>query len=264
MSKTHSIAGRVAELWHYPVKSMQGLPVDKLACTTAGFELDREWALVEPDSDRVLSAKTVPELLAATVTGSGVGDTAIELPGGATVRPGDPGADAVLSEWLDRPVELRHRRDQNGGVYEMTFDPPDDTAEKFEIPVQAGSFFDLTSVHLLTTATLDAAKAASPELDWDIRRFRPNLLIETDGEPFVEDGWCGATISIGGTEPVEVEINQPTVRCAMPLRAQPGGLPRSVDTYRAMQALHANHLGVYGTILGSGTISRGDELRLVG
>ena len=255
---TGAVVGRVSALWHYPVKSMQGLTVDRLGATEAGFVLDREWALVDPATERVLSAKTVPDLLRATVAVEADDDVTISLPDGTTVRPDDRDADAVLSAWLGRTVVLRNRGEHHGGGYDMTFDPPDDDAEQYEIPVPEGSFLDLATVHLVTSATLDHARASAPELDWDVRRFRPNVVIASDGEPFAEDGWSGRSIAVG---PVTVAVQQPTVRCAMPLRAQPG-LPRSVDTYRALQAVHANHLGVYGALVGSGTIAVGDEVRL--
>ena len=47
----------------------------------------------------------------------------------------------------------------------------------------------------------------------------------------------------------------------MPLRAQVG-LPRSLDTYRALVDLHDNHLGVYGAVTTGGTLTVGDEVWL--
>lgn len=256
---TSQSEARVAELWHYPVKSMQGIRVHKLAGSVAGFTLDREWALIDSATGHVLSAKTVPLLLAAKVTTDPAGNgLTITLPDGTDHRPTDADIDDVLSAWLGRAVVLRHRRAHSGGGYDMTFDPPDDSAEQYEIPVEAGTFFDLATVHLITTATLEHAKVSAPQLDWDVRRFRPNLVIETNEEPFVEDRWAGRSITIGS---VSIAIEQPTVRCAMPLRAQPG-LARSLETYHALQAVHANHLGVYGSIVEPGTITTGEEVRL--
>jgi hypothetical protein len=54
----------------------------------------------------------------------------------------------------------------------------------------------------------------------------------------------------------------------MPLRAQPahgtdGILTRDVDLYRALNASHENHLGVYASVREPGTISVGDNITLI-
>jgi uncharacterized protein YcbX len=54
-------------------------------------------------------------------------------------------------------------------------------------------------------------------------------------------------------------VRQPTVRCAMPLRAQPG-LARQPRLYRALEGLHANHLGTYVDVVEPGEIRVGDEV----
>ena len=109
-----------------------------------------------------------------------------------------------------------------------------------------------------TTATLAGCAAAHPDLDWDVRRFRPNLVVEGPTEAFAEDDWCGGQVRIGSAV---LSASQPTVRCAMPLRAQPG-LDRQADLYEAMEALHANHLGIYLDVAEPGEIAVGDRVRL--
>jgi len=42
-----------------------------------------------------------------------------------------------------------------------------------------GTFFLATPLHLVTTATLGYLKSKNEWADWDLRRFRPNFLIET-------------------------------------------------------------------------------------
>ena len=62
----------------------------------------------------------------------------------------------------------------------------------------AGTFFDLAILHIITTSTLDQLRAISPGSRFEPRRFRPNLIIDTDGSKgFVENDWIGKTISIG-------------------------------------------------------------------
>lgn len=262
---------QVAELWHYPVKSLQGGPVDSLEVTAAGIVGDRRWGIVPTDADRVLSAKRVPELLDARVDDDGT--PVITLPTGARVAVTDPAVHDALSGWLGRPVRLRSTDDPSataGLAYDMTFDPPDDDAEVFAIPVPPGTFLDLAPVHLLTTATLRGCAAARPDLDWDVRRFRPNVVIDTPGEAFGEDAWAGRQLHLGE---VVLRVTQPTVRCAMPLRAQPARrddptsdpLARQPGLHDALVELNAafpNHLGVYAEVIVPGTVRIGDPARV--
>jgi uncharacterized protein len=261
------LTGHVAESWLYPVKSLQGVRVDHLDVTASGIAGDRHWGIVDDASGKVLSAKRVPALLDAVVDAAG---TRLTLPDGTTVATDDPRVHRVLSEWLGQPVALRASADSNGLSYEMTFDPPDDGAEVFAIPVPSGTFVDLAPVHLLTSATLAGCASARPDLDFDIRRFRPNLVIDVAGEPFVEDSWVGRTVAIGE---VELTVTQPTVRCAMPLRAQPATtdgdppLARRPDLHQALNELNPvfpNHLGVYAEVVTGGAARTGDSVRISG
>jgi len=252
--------GSVLSLWRYPVKSMQGLEVDAVDVGSAGVAGDRRWAVVDVGSGRVMSAKRTQELLQAAVT-----EECIVLPDGTEV-PLDSRADETLSAWLGRPVNLRVAADSEDLSYQMTFDPPNDNAEFYDIPIPPGTFLDLSPVHLVTTATLDGCARMRPDLDWDVRRFRPNLVIAIDGDPFLEDRWTGRRMRIG---PVVLQITQPTVRCAMPLRRQPGfgptkpGLERQPELFQAISTLNQaapNHLGVYASVVTTGVIQIDDEV----
>jgi uncharacterized protein YcbX len=59
---------------------------------------------------------------------------------------------------------------------------------------------------------------------------------------------------------VVLGIMQPTVRCAMPLRAQPG-LDRQPQLFTALTELNAdfpNPLGVYAVVGATGSVAVGD------
>jgi uncharacterized protein len=272
--------GRVAGLWRFPVKSFQGEPLTTLTLTPAGVVGDRQWAAIDLDTGRALSAKTVPALLevvaATTGEGDGVGfGVEVTLPDGTVARAGDPEADAALSAWLGRPVALRHAGDTRGDgdqpvTYEMTFDPPDDEAELVDIPVPDGSYVDLFAVHLLTTTSLATVTAARPDGNWDIRRFRPNVLVETAAlaDGFPEDAWVGRRVGLGAGG-AGLDVVMRTMRCALPLRPQPAfadatrsapALPRDVDIYRTLSAVHDNDLGAYAAVAEPGDVRLGDEV----
>lgn len=247
--------GRVSECWRYPVKSMQGSRVDEITLGARGVEGDRAYAVLDAASGRILSAKSVKRLLMAQVSGD-----AITLGDGATVGLGDEGASAVLSQWLGREVRLATPLDGDVRSYQMTFDPPNDEAEYVDIPAPAGSFHDLAHLHVITTATLAGCRDSYPDLDWDVRRFRPNLVIDIDGSPLMENEWSGQRLRIGTQ--VEIQITGPTGRCAMPLRAQPG-LERQAELFRALSDLNVafpNHLGAYAEVHAPGRVAVGDPV----
>jgi uncharacterized protein len=245
----------VSELWCYPLKSAQGHPVDRAVLTTEGIVGDRRWALIDSATGKLMSAKRWSALLMASARASD-GQLSITLPDGQRIDGDDPAASTALSAWLGRPVELREVTPDVLVAYEMTFDPPNDDAELFDIPAPAGSFLDLAAVHLLASATIDHAAKRFPELEWDVRRFRPNVVVDGSVDPFGEDAWSGRKVTMGG---VTLAIRQPTVRCAMPLRAQPG-LSRQRGLYDALEVLHANHLGVYADVVETGVVQVGDSV----
>jgi hypothetical protein len=145
----------------------------------------------------------------------------------------------------------------------MTFDPPNDDAELVDIPAPEGTFLDWAPVHLVTSGTLAACAAQRPDLDWNVRRFRPKLVVESgDIAPFEDQRWVGSIVRIGD---VELAVTQPTVRCAIPPRAQPG-LERQPRVFQAMTDLNVefpNHLGVYCTVTRSGTVRVGDPVEVL-
>ncbi len=248
-------AGRVVALRRYPVKSMQGLEVDALTLRPDGVEGDRRRACIDEATGRVMSAKRFGRLLEAAADDDGV-----TLPDGTRLAYGDPEMDAALSRWLGRDVRLEEAAPTTQRSYEMTFDPPNDDAEYHEIPIPVGTYLDLAAVHLVSQATLGGAAAAHGALDWDVRRFRPNVVVDGVGEPFGEDAWCGSALSVGSAR---LAARQPTVRCAMPLRAQPG-LERQPRLFDALSELHDNHLGTYLDVVAPGKISVGDEVEVLG
>lgn len=260
-----TMTGSVSALFRYPVKSMQGGPADSLTVGRRGVDGDRRYALIDPQAGRIVSAKTEAALLMAHAVHDPSGAVVIELPNGSSVAADDPEAADVLAAWLGRPVTLNEADageeplvyDDRSQSYEMTFDPEHDEAERVPIPSPAGTFLDLAAVHVLTTASLARCRETRPESDWDVRRFRPNVLVELDDGGFPEDAWVGHHLRIGDAV---LSVDQRTVRCAMPLRAQPNGIDRDVEIFRTMNALHDNHLGAYCSVVEPGTIRLGDTV----
>lgn len=262
------MTGTVVALYRYPVKSFQGIAVDSLSIGRRGVHGDRRFALVDTTSDRILSAKAEAALLLADASEAPDGSVTLRLPNGREVRTDEPSIHEVLSAWAGRPVRLVEADnndepltdDSRSLSYEMTFEPEHDDAERVPIPSPAGTFLDLAAVHVLTTGSLARCREQQPGTDWDVRRFRPNVLVEIDDGGFPEDGWVDSRLRVGETV---LAVEQRTVRCAMPLRAQPGGIARDVEVHRAMAAIHANHLGVYCAVTEPGVVRVGDAVDLL-
>ena len=88
-----------------------------------------------------------------------------------------------------------------------------DTTTEESMP--PGTFFDLAVVHILTTATIDHLRALYPQGRFEVRRFRPNIVVQPASEEkdFVENAWVGSTLAIG--DQVRLSITGPCPRCVM-------------------------------------------------
>lgn len=249
--------GTVAGAWRFPVKSLQGEAVDALDFDATGAVDDRTWGIVDQATGKVLTAKRWGALLEASARLEAGGDVVLTLPDGREHAAGAPGTDEALSAWLGREVRLS-RPPEGGLPYELTMDPTDDESEVWDFATPPNSFVDLAAAHLLTDASLEAARRSYPDGDWDVRRFRPSLLIHATAPGFEEDAWVGHQVACGE---VVFEPFMPTPRCAMPTRAQPG-LARDTTISRSLTDHHANSLGVYAQVVRGGCVRIGDEVAL--
>jgi uncharacterized protein YcbX len=247
--------GTVAEVWRYPVKSMQGERVERLELGPGGAVGDRGLAVVDRSLGKVLSAKLHAPLLEASARVEG-DDVVLTLPDGSSHAASDPGVHAALSAWLDREVRLEAPDADEVLPFEVHSGLSDDTTPVIDWPGPAGTWLDLAEVHWLTTASLAAAAELHPEGQWDVRRFRPTALLDVAGPGFAEDGW--QQVEVGG---LRTEVLMPTMRCTMPSRSQPG-LDRDTEIGRTLREQHGNNLGLYAKIVEGGAIAVGDAVRV--
>src|SRR6478735_2575980 len=91
---------RVAELWRYPVKSMQGESLDQVDLDNDGLLGDRRCALFDVETGHGLTARREPRLLLASARWID-GRAEITLPDGSIAAD-----DAALSAWLGHAVTL--------------------------------------------------------------------------------------------------------------------------------------------------------------
>jgi len=269
--------GSVAALWRYPVKSMLGEELNAAELTPRGLLGDRQFAVVDAATGKVAGAKNPRkwgnflDFRAAYVEppqpASQLPAVRVTLPDGASVTSGQADLAEILSAVLGREVtfaEAVQAGESSGATAEEYWPDVDgldfrNTVTDFDLP--AGTFFDVAVVHLLTTATMDRLRALHPPGRFEVRRFRPNIVVSTgpDEQGFAEDDWIGHTVLIG--DRARLRITGPCGRCVMTTLPQ-GDLPKDSGILRAAAQHNHVNVGVYADVIASGPIRRGDPVTL--
>lgn len=268
----------VEAIWRFPLKSARGQQLARVPFGLDGPVGDRAWACVAADG-RIVSAKhprrwgRLLEVVAVVDESDFGGDRVlITVPGGSPVEAGSTGADAVLSAWLGEPVTLSRVVPDDASLErwwpgEEGMMPEWATGHAGEVQTTevagaepGGRFVDFAAVHLVTTGQL--SELAAEGVDADVRRFRPNLVLDIDVAP-----GPGDVINVGGE--LRLRVSVPTPRCAIPGAAQPG-LARSREVLRAIGRRRvdiagygrAAVFGAYADVLRPGTANVGDPVTL--
>lgn len=278
--------GTVVSLWRYPVKSMLGEELNASTVTERGLLGDRAYALVDRSDGKVASAKNPrkwPRLFdfrAAYVDtvhrGPRLPAVRITLPDGATLTTEQADVEQTLSRELQREVTLQEAERGQQEAVESTFPNPwaataeefwpdmegldyRDTVTDFDLP--EGTFFDCAAVHVLTTSTLDRLRELYPQGRFEVRRFRPNIVVRAGNHVsgFVEDDWIGRTVRIG--DEVRLAITGPCPRCVMTTLAQ-ADLPKDSGILRTAARHNQVNVGVYASVVQNGEVRRGAAVRV--
>lgn len=263
----------VVSLWRYPVKSMQGEELNASILGESGLLGDRAYALIDAGDGKIASAKNPrkwPNLFAfrasypeAPRAGAGPAPVRITLPDGTFVADNQANFTSLLKPILGREVALKTAAPDKPVLEEYWPDIEGlnhrDKVTDESMP--AGTFFDLAPIHLLTTATLDRLRSLYPDGRFEVRRFRPNIVVAVDGQPreFVENDWVGRTLRIGSE--VRLKIVRPCGRCVMTTLSQ-SDLPHDPGILRSAVKHNDGNVGVYATVLQGGTVHRGESVRV--
>jgi uncharacterized protein YcbX len=247
----------VAELWRHPVKSLQGEQLDEAVIEDSGLSGDRRWGIVDRETGMVLTGRREPPLLLAS---SRLTDIGVELllPDGEVLIAPSADADDVLSKWIGRRVTLVEAESSGAGVGEYFEDATDDQSAVVSWTMPPGRFVDALPLLIVTTASLRQGHALHADGVWETRRFRPNIVVDVEGEGWVEDAWCGRTVRVGGAV---VKPAVSCVRCTMVTRPQPG-LDRDLDIFKALARHHGATFGVWTSVQTPGVVRIGDEVTL--
>jgi hypothetical protein len=226
--------GRVVGLWRYPVKSMAGEELAEAEVSWHGLAGDRRWAFIRDGvvqsgfpwltlRQRADLGRYRPSLLEPDRPDRS--PTAVRTPAGSIFDVADPQLAAELGEGV-RVIR------QDRGV------------------------FDTLPLSLVTTRTI-ARLGEVVGARLDVRRFRPNLLVEADGEePFAEDSWVGSVLRVGG---LRLRVDKRDGRCVV-ITLDPETTVRAPEILRAVVRDRQGCLGVYGSIVEPGRIAVGDAV----
>jgi uncharacterized protein YcbX len=227
--------GRVVGLWRYPVMAMAGEALQEGLASWHGLAGDRRWAFVREGQLRSgfpwLTLRERPEL--------------------GRYQPSllDPAHPDTSPTWVRTP---------SGGWLEV-IDPAlaAELGAAWVIRQDRGAF-DALPLSLITTRALASLGALLGE-EVDVRRFRPNLVLETsDGRPFPEDDWVGSTLQIGA---LRLRVDQRISRCAV-VQIDPRSHRPDGRVLRTLARERQARLGVCGQVMEPGKVAVGDAVWL--
>jgi uncharacterized protein len=291
-----SAVGTIAALWRFPVKSMKGERLQELDVTQTGVLGDRAYALIDADTGKVVSAKSIrlfPDLLQcraefieAPKRGGEMPPARITLSTGKSVRSDGADVDQVLSEHFHRSVKLARAAPDDFTIdqYHPDIEDVDPGGNRDKVveqklgaalfaalgapsPVPQGSFLDVFPMSVMTTSTLARLNELAPKSRFDERRFRMNVIVKTDQPGFVENGWVGRELVLGGGVRLNVALLDP--RCVMTTLAQED-LPQDTEVLRTLVRHNRVELpglgpypcaGAYAVVTQPGSIRVGDPVR---
>lgn len=285
-------APTVTQIWRYPAKSMLGERLPATEVTAAGVLGDRGWAVRDEVRGGIRGAKKIGPLMqlgARYLTEPSADEPTppieILLPDGSVVTSSDSDVAARVSAALDHevtlwplqpPTDLDHYRrgaaDSDDILVELRDifgrledEPLPDLSvfppEIIEFESPPGTYLDAFPLLVMTTGTMRSLQDRVPDAAIDVRRFRPNLLVDldaTDDDPWPELAWIGERATIGG---VTIEFVAPCPRCVMVTR-ELAELPVDRSVLRTIVREADQNLGVYATVVTPGTIREGDLLTL--
>ena len=233
--------GHVRELVRYPVKSMAGVATNSAFLGWHGLQGDRRFAfrrLNDNSGFPWLSASRLPELLLYQPLNF---DENTEAP--THVRTPDGMVLPIDGSELQRNV-----------------------AEKFGSPLELmklkHGIFDEAAVSVINLATI-AAIGREVGQDLDTRRFRANVVIASEAEPFAEDSWVGGRLVFGADEdgPV-VSVTMRDLRCVM-INLDPDTAEQDARIMKVAVRMNENNAGVYGSVSRTGEIRVGQSVSLL-
>ena len=273
----------VANIYRYPVKSMMGEALSEADIGEFGIAGDRGWAVRDEKRGGIRGGKKIPQLMTLAAQ-SGPAAPLITAPDGDSASASSEGINEWLSDKLNHPVTLwpllpaeqldHYRRgapdtedfeQELRAVFGRLPDEPlpDLTGfeELLEFESPPGTYFDAFPISVMSQQSLATMNQLNGDSLFDVRRFRPNLLVDISGSdhPFPEQAWVGKTLSIGS---VKLKIEMTCPRCSMTTHGF-DDLPQDAQIMRKLVANSEGNLGTYASVVQAGKVFAGDPVSVV-
>ena len=273
----------VATVYRYPVKSMMGETLSEADIGEAGIPGDRGWAVRDEKRGGIRGGKKIPQLMTLAAK-SGAAAPLITAADGNSASASYERINDWLSDKLNHPVTLwpllpanqldHYRRgapdtedfeQELRAVFGRLPDEPlPDLAgfeELLEFESPPGTYFDAFPISIISQQSLNTMNQLEGESRFDVRRFRPNLLVDVPGSdhPFPEQAWVGKTLAIGS---VTLKIDTTCPRCAMTTHGF-DDLPQDPQIMRNLVANSEGNLGIYASVVKVGKVATGDSVTVM-
>ena len=250
--------GRISAIFRYPVKSMAGEILEVARLSWHGIEGDRRLAfrrLSDKSNFPWLTASKLPQLL-------------LYKPFGL-----DSNANSKNGERLPTHVRTPDGKEYELGSNELREEISSRYGGDVELMNLKHGIFDESPISVISLGTVHAvARESGRGVDFcDLRRFRPNIVIETPlaaigAEPFAENRWVGRTLIFGeagsGAVPIaSIGITMKDERCVM-VNFDPDTGERDSEVMKTVVRLNQNYAGVYGTVVRTGELRVGQVVTL--
>lgn len=232
------VVGKVVGLFRYPVKSMAPESLQDVDVSWHGVVGDRRWAFVRDGIEQSgfpwLTLRQNPRLHRYRPSfiepdEPETSRTVVETPAGRTLDVTDP--ELALDLWPEGARVIR----QNRGV------------------------FDTFPISLITTQSVRRLGGLVGR-SLEVGRFRPNILVDAEDDPFPEEGWVGRVVRLGA---LRMRIDKRDGRCVV-ITIDPVTGERHPEVLRTVVEMRDGCLGVYGTTVEPGRISVGDSVAVEG
>lgn len=234
---------QISELWQYPLKSAKGGWLPMAEVTPIGISGDRRLVVLDAQG-RFVTARRYPQLLQVNCAAEGGGwllrhdeapkiriirsELSAALRGTLwkdDIEALDAGDEAAA--WLSGIIGTEVRI----GVWQ----------ERSRVAGKYGfetSFSDASPILVTTEASMQQA-CAWAGIEPDMRRFRPNIVLDGELEPFVEDQW--KQLRIGNAV---FEVLDPCSRCILTTRdPDTGDAHPDKQPMKALIEQHASESG---------------------
>jgi MOSC domain-containing protein len=276
--------GTVVSLWRYPVKSMMGEEINSSYITERGLVGDRTYAVVDKQTGKIASAKNPRKwgklfdfrsiFVDSPQDVNDIPRVRITFPNGINFlsnnhreeKEVEDDINSSLSQVFNRQVALMKSSSFENPNYEEYWPDINGLAQREKITDEAmpsNSFFDIAVIHILTTSTINRLRELYPQGRFEVRRFRPNIVIESGAKEmkndFIENTWVGKKMIIG--KDVVLNVTAPCTRCVMITLPQ-GDLPQDLGILKTVAKYNQVHVGVYASVERGGTIHRGDTIEI--